>query len=75
MLTIRVVVRCEGIERLNSTNQSEHIRQCLHALGYHDPFLIRPKVRIKCLIGRDILKHSVLIYNGHSNMFSLDFKG
>jgi hypothetical protein len=38
------------------------------------PYLIRPKVRIKCLIGRDILKHSILIYNGHRNMFSLDFK-
>lgn len=37
------------------------------------PYLIRPKVRIKCLIGRDILKHSVLTYNGLTNMFSLSF--
>jgi predicted aspartyl protease len=39
------------------------------------PYLIRPKVRIKCLIGRDILKHSVLTYNGQKNMFSLSFEG
>jgi hypothetical protein len=37
------------------------------------PYMLRPHVRIKCLIGRDILKHSVLTYNGLTNMFSLSF--
>jgi hypothetical protein len=37
------------------------------------PYLLRPKVRIKCLIGRDILKYSVLTYNGLTNNFSLSF--
>ena len=37
------------------------------------PYLIRPKVRIKCLIGRDILQHGVLNYDGPANTFSLNF--
>lgn len=37
------------------------------------PYMVRPHVRIKCLIGRDILKYSILIYNGYSNTFSLNF--
>ncbi len=38
------------------------------------PFMVKPSDRIKCLIGRDVLKHAILIYNGQSNMFSLGFK-
>ncbi len=30
-------------------------------------------VGVDCLIGRDVLKHSLLIYNGMTNMFSLIF--
>jgi len=37
------------------------------------PYLIRPKVRIKCLIGRDILQYGVLNYDGPANTFSLNF--
>ncbi len=37
------------------------------------PYMVRPHVRIKCLIGRDILKHSILTYNGFVNTFSLNF--
>jgi hypothetical protein len=37
------------------------------------PYLVRPHVRIKCLIGRDILKYSILTYNGFLNTFSLNF--
>ena len=37
------------------------------------PYMLRKQGRIKCTIGRDILKHSVLVYNGVGNMFSLDF--
>jgi hypothetical protein len=37
------------------------------------PYMVRPHVRIKCLIGRDILKYSILTYNGYSNTFSLNF--
>jgi len=28
---------------------------------------------IQCLIGRDILQHGVLIYNGYDNSFTLSF--
>jgi len=35
MLTIGVVVWCEGIEHSNNTNQAHYIGQCLHALRYH----------------------------------------
>ena len=37
------------------------------------PYMLREHARIKCIIGRDILRHSVLVYNGVNNMFSLDF--
>lgn len=39
------------------------------------PYMLRPHARIKCLIGRDVLRHSVLTYNGLANKFTLDFKG
>ncbi len=39
------------------------------------PYMLRPHARIKCLIGRDILNHSVLVYNGLKNTFSLSFEG
>ena len=42
-------------------------------LAIEAPYIIRPNARTKCLIGRDILKHSLLIYNGLTNMFSLIF--
>jgi len=38
------------------------------------PYMIRSNVRIKCLIGRDILQLCVLTYNGLANTFSLDFQ-
>jgi hypothetical protein len=38
------------------------------------PFMLRPASRVKCRIGRDILKHTTLTYNGRSNSFSLDFR-
>jgi hypothetical protein len=37
------------------------------------PYMLRPKKRIKCLIGRDILQYSVLSYDGPNNTFSLKF--
>ena len=37
------------------------------------PYMVRPHVRIKCLIGRDVLKYSILTYNGYTNTFSLNF--
>ena len=37
------------------------------------PYMLRPNVRIKCLIGRDILQLGVLTYNGRCNTFSFDF--
>jgi len=37
------------------------------------PYMIRPSVRIKCVIGRDILQLGVLTYNGRGNTFSFDF--
>jgi hypothetical protein len=37
------------------------------------PYLVRPHVRIKCLIGRDVLRYSILTYNGYMNTFSLNF--
>jgi hypothetical protein len=39
------------------------------------PYMVRPNVRIKCVIGRDILKHAVLTYNGCDNVFTLEFRG
>jgi hypothetical protein len=39
------------------------------------PYMLRPGARIKCLIGRDILQHTILRYDGPSNEFSLVFKG
>ena len=35
--------------------------------------IVRPHVRIKCLIGRDVLKYGILTYNGFMNTFSLNF--
>ena len=37
------------------------------------PYMMRPQARIKCLIGRDILKYCILTYNGFIDTFSLDF--
>ncbi len=37
------------------------------------PYMVRPHARIKCLIGRDILKYSIMTYNGFLNTFSLNF--
>ncbi len=45
----------------------------IHAIEV--PFILRPASRVKCRIGRDILKHSVLVYDGLKNMFSLSFEG
>jgi hypothetical protein len=38
------------------------------------PFKLHSDTRVKCKIGRDILQHGVLTYNGRDNSFSLDFK-
>jgi hypothetical protein len=37
------------------------------------PYMFRTHVRIKCLIGRDVLKLAVFTYNGLTNTFSLKF--
>jgi hypothetical protein len=37
------------------------------------PYMLRDKVRIKCLIGRYVLKQIVFTYNGFTNTFSLTF--
>lgn len=37
------------------------------------PYVLNPNRRVKCLIGRDILRRGVLHYNGLTNMFSLIF--
>jgi len=37
------------------------------------PYMLRDKVRIKCLIGRYVLKQIVFTYNGLTNTFSLRF--
>jgi len=37
------------------------------------PYMLRPKQRIKCLIGRDILQYGTLHYDGRANTFSLLF--
>ena len=37
------------------------------------PYMLRQHARIKCTLGRDILRYGVLVYNGAGNMFSLDF--
>lgn len=42
-------------------------------LAIEAPYLLQPDRRIKCLIGRDVLKRSLLIYYGLTNMFSLIF--
>lgn len=39
------------------------------------PYMLRPKARVKCLIGRDILRYTILMYSGPANMFSLQFQG
>lgn len=36
------------------------------------PYMFHPSVRIKCIIGRDILRFGVLTYNGRGNTFSFD---
>ena len=38
------------------------------------PYMLRPRDRIKCLIGRDILQYYTLTYNGPDDTFSLEFK-
>jgi len=37
------------------------------------PYMLGHKVRVKCLIGRDVLKQAVFTYNGLANTFSLKF--
>ena len=37
------------------------------------PYMLRHMVRIKCLIGRYVLKQTVFTYNGLTNTFSLKF--
>lgn len=37
------------------------------------PYMFHPSVRIKCIIGRDILQFCVLTYNGRGNTFLFDF--
>jgi hypothetical protein len=37
------------------------------------PYMVREHARIKCIIGRDILKHTVMVYNGFTNTFTLNF--
>lgn len=37
------------------------------------PYMLREHARIKCIIGRDILKHTVMIYDGPTNTFTLKF--
>jgi hypothetical protein len=39
------------------------------------PYMVRQHARIKCLIGRDILQHTVLTYNGRDKVFTLEFRG
>jgi hypothetical protein len=49
--------------------------QAFEVVAAEVPFMVRPKAngRIKCLIGRDILRHVILMYNGPANTFSLKF--
>jgi hypothetical protein len=42
---------------------------------YEVPYVPRAGSQVKCLIGRDILQHTVLTYNGWNNSFKLEFKG
>ena len=37
------------------------------------PYMLGRKVRVKCLIGRDVLKQAIFTYNGLTNTFSLKF--
>lgn len=37
------------------------------------PYMVREHARIECIIGRDILKHTVMVYNGFTNTFTLNF--
>jgi len=38
------------------------------------PYMIRPSKRIKCMIGRDILQHCTLTYDGRANAATLDLQ-
>ena len=42
-------------------------------LAVEVPWPTRHERYVQCLIGRDILKHSLLIYNGFTNTFTLIF--
>jgi len=48
-------------------------RMAFEVVAVEVPYMLRPKARIRCLIGRDILQYGVLNYNGPANTFSLDF--
>jgi hypothetical protein len=37
------------------------------------PYMVREHARIKCIIGRDILRRGVFVYNGLENTFSINF--
>jgi hypothetical protein len=37
------------------------------------PYIIRPRVRVKCCIGRDILQYGLLTYDGPNHTLSLKF--
>jgi hypothetical protein len=39
------------------------------------PYMLHPDTRVTCKIGRDILRHAVLTYNGCDNVFRLEFRG
>ena len=47
--------------------------KAVKVLAAEVPYMLRPGVRIKCIIGRDILQFGVLTYNGRGNPFSFDF--
>jgi hypothetical protein len=47
--------------------------KAVEILAAEVPYMIRSHVRIKCVIGRDILRLGVLIYNGRGNTFLFDF--
>ena len=38
------------------------------------PYMLHPDARVKCKIGRDILRYGVLLYSGCANPFSFDLK-
>src|SRR3989344_5389531 len=70
-----------GVIKINTPSSKEHecyqyfMRMVIpaHSLTYQGPFIGAPLdgQEISGLIGRDLLKHSILIYIGYNNQFTL----